>query len=172
MIGHMSHDKNLIDSNQNITDNGTIKNDEQSVETPLNPTDNARDLMNDTSGMTGISADFNSQDSPPQDTGPVSRIMSSAKFDSSLGNTDDDERVTSVDSNFTHDPDINDLANPNPGEEGEASVSGDMPDPASDNDTLENSHDVGLRLDEDSEHPHELDIASDIDKAEEYQRTH
>lgn len=55
---------------------------------------------------------------------------------------------------------------------GEQSVSGDMADPASDDDTLEMSHEMGLRLDEDDEHPQEIDIASEIDKAEEYHRTY
>jgi hypothetical protein len=49
---------------------------------------------------------------------------------------------------------------------GELSVSGDMPDPESDDDTLLNSHEMGLRLDEDYENPLPLDIARDIAAAE------
>jgi hypothetical protein len=49
---------------------------------------------------------------------------------------------------------------------GELSVSGDMPDPESDDDTLLNSHEVGLRLDEDYENPQPLNIAEDVAMAE------
>jgi len=62
--------------------------------------------------------------------------------------------------------------NSSPEEVGEQSMSGDMPDPASDDDTVANAQAMGLALDEDPEHPKELDIASDIDKAEEWHRTH
>lgn len=59
-----------------------------------------------------------------------------------------------------------------PEEAGEQSVSGDMPTPDSDDDTLANAKAVGTQLDEDEEHPEEIDIARDIDEAEEYTRTH
>ena len=55
---------------------------------------------------------------------------------------------------------------------GEQSVSGDMPDPESDDDTLENEHEVGLKLNEDEEHPKPLDLAGDMNKAEEYHKRH
>lgn len=54
-----------------------------------------------------------------------------------------------------------------PSVKGEQSVSGDMTDPASDDDVLKNAHDVGIALDEDSENPQELDIAEDVEEAEE-----
>jgi hypothetical protein len=53
-----------------------------------------------------------------------------------------------------------------PSVSGEQSVSGDMPDPESDDDTLQNAQDMGMQLDEDDEHPQEIDIARDIDRAE------
>jgi len=59
-----------------------------------------------------------------------------------------------------------------PSIEGEQSVSGDMPDPASDDDTLENAQVMGFKLNEDEEHPKPLDTASDVDAAEEYHRRH
>ncbi|HSW88332.1 MAG TPA: hypothetical protein VLG12_04165 [Candidatus Saccharimonadales bacterium] len=59
-----------------------------------------------------------------------------------------------------------------PAIQGEQSVSGDMPDVESDDDTLANAHAVGTQQDEDLEHPGELDIARDIDAAEENIRTH
>lgn len=49
---------------------------------------------------------------------------------------------------------------------GEESISGDTPNPDSDDDTLENAHAVGEQLDEDEEHPKPIDIARDIDNAE------
>lgn len=61
-----------------------------------------------------------------------------------------------------------------PSTQGEQSVSGSMPDPTSDDDTQANAHGVGEQLGEDDEeeNPEELDIARDIDEAEEYKRTH
>ena len=53
-----------------------------------------------------------------------------------------------------------------PSVKGEQSISGDMPHPESDDDTLLNSHQVGLRLDEDYENPQPLNIAADVDAAE------
>lgn len=47
-----------------------------------------------------------------------------------------------------------------------------MPDVESDDDLLQNAHDVGLQLDEDEEHPEEVDIGRDVDNAEEYEQTH
>lgn len=49
---------------------------------------------------------------------------------------------------------------------GDQFVSGEMPDTESDDDMLENSHQVGLRLDEDYDNPKELNIAADIAAAE------
>lgn len=53
---------------------------------------------------------------------------------------------------------------------GEQSVSGNMPDPESDDDVLKNAHDVGLALGEDEEHPKPLDIGKDVNKAEKFHR--
>lgn len=44
----------------------------------------------------------------------------------------------------------------------EQAVSGSTPDPESDDDTLQNAQDVGLQLDEDEEHPKELNSAKYI----------
>ena len=57
-------------------------------------------------------------------------------------------------------------------ESGETSISGSTPDPESDDDLLQDVHDVGEQLGEDEEHPKEIDIARDINKTEEYQQTH
>lgn len=53
---------------------------------------------------------------------------------------------------------------------GEQTISGDMTHPLADDDTLLNSHLMGLRLDEDYQHPKELDIATDVELAEKYFR--
>lgn len=49
---------------------------------------------------------------------------------------------------------------------GDQTVSGENPDPESDDDTLQNVHDVGLGLDEDYDNPQPLDIAKDVEEAE------
>jgi hypothetical protein len=54
-----------------------------------------------------------------------------------------------------------------PSVHGEQSASGDMPDPTSDDDTLANAQMMGFQLDEDSENPKPLNMAADIDRAEE-----
>lgn len=53
---------------------------------------------------------------------------------------------------------------------GEQSISGDMPDPESDDDTLMVSHQVGLRMDEDYDNPKPLNIAADVAAAERSRR--
>jgi hypothetical protein len=59
-----------------------------------------------------------------------------------------------------------------PYNQGEQSVSGTTPEPEADDDTLANAQAMGTQLEEDEEHPQELNLAADIDKAEEYHRTH
>lgn len=50
--------------------------------------------------------------------------------------------------------------------EGEASVSGSMPDPESDDDTLKNAHQMGLQRGEGYDNAEELNIARDVDSNE------
>lgn len=52
----------------------------------------------------------------------------------------------------------------------EETISGSMPDPESDDDTLKNEQEWGLYLDSDSEHPQELDLAEEVAKAERARR--
>lgn len=52
----------------------------------------------------------------------------------------------------------------------EESITGDSPDPESDDDTLENAHGMGLYKADDGEHPQELDVAAEVMKAEENRR--
>jgi hypothetical protein len=56
--------------------------------------------------------------------------------------------------------------------QGEESISGSMPDLESDDDVLKSAHEMGIGLSENYEHPKELDIAKDVNKAEEHVRTH
>lgn len=49
---------------------------------------------------------------------------------------------------------------------GEDALSGTTPDPESDDDTLENAHNVGEQLKEDYEHPQEIDISRDVNESE------
>ena len=60
----------------------------------------------------------------------------------------------------------------NPENVGEQEVSGSTPDPDADADTLAKAQAVGTQLDETADTPQELDVGGDIDKAEEYERTH
>lgn len=53
---------------------------------------------------------------------------------------------------------------------GEESIIGATPDPESDDDTLENAHDMGLYKADDGAHPQELNIASEVQKAENNRR--
>lgn len=59
-----------------------------------------------------------------------------------------------------------------PSIKGEESVSGDMPSPESDDDTLKNAQDVDQQKNEDTDHPKPVDISKDIDSEEESIRTH
>lgn len=59
---------------------------------------------------------------------------------------------------------------PTPQNEGEQATSGHMPNPESDDDMLESSHQMGMRLDEDDENPQPLNLAREIEKAEQAHR--
>ncbi len=56
--------------------------------------------------------------------------------------------------------------------EGEESVSGSMPDPESDDDTLKNAHDMGLQRGENYDNSEPLDLSRDVDTNEKYQQNH
>jgi hypothetical protein len=72
-----------------------------------------------------------------------------------------------IDTNLTHDLESDDAVRiKSPATQGEESMGGSASNPESDDDTLESMHAVGLQMDEDEEHPQELDIACDIDGVE------
>lgn len=152
---------------------------DKKVRTPLDPTDDIGTMIGDTSGLTGVSNDYNSYDTPPKDTGKashtqseykrtVSRDVPSVASEAHVDVTDTPPEAT-PDSMPTGNKTLDEASPPHV--TGEQGLNATNPDPASDDDTLANAHNVGLRLDEDEEHPQELDIGSDIDKAEEYNRS-
>lgn len=57
-------------------------------------------------------------------------------------------------------------------ESGEASESGENADLESDDDVMKQAHQMGIGLNDTSEHPEELNIAKDINDAEDYQKDH
>ncbi len=168
--------------------NRTIQNPNQSSmpgkhpigQTPLDPTDNAQGMMNDTTGMTGVSKDTNDPNTPPPSREPVSQTMSDFKHqatrdmpsqkDEFMSDAADEVPQATPGSTPTGNKTLDEETPPHVA--GEQGMNATNPDPASDDDTLANAQNVGLRLDEDEEHPQELDIGSDIDKAEEFHRTH
>lgn len=103
-----------------------------------------------------------------------------AAMNEAIGSEGDDDidpelgTVVEIPFSMTQQHTVNTSDAPNQHEynQGEQSVSGSTPDPESDDDTLENAHNMGLQLNEDDEHPQPLNLAADIDKAEEYHRTH
>lgn len=77
--------------------------------------------------------------------------------------------------NNTFEQDMEDMKSQStqpPSVTGNNSVSGSTPDLESDDDVLQNAHQMGIAQDADLEHPKELNIAKDVDDAEEFQRTH
>lgn len=57
-----------------------------------------------------------------------------------------------------------------PAQEGEGKISGSTPDLESDDDMLENAHEMGLYKADDGEHPQELNIADQVMAAEKKRR--
>lgn len=57
-------------------------------------------------------------------------------------------------------------------ERGSAEVSGTNPDPESDDDVLQNAHNMGIAPNATLEHPTSLNIAKDIADAEKYHKSH
>lgn len=89
-------------------------------------------------------------------------------------NSDDVPADAANDNQILEDLDdaTNDTINPAspPSVLGEQAVSGDMPDPEADDDTLGNAQQVGIATEADYDEPHELNIAEDVDEAEEARR--
>lgn len=159
---------------------------------PLNPRQNMGQVLGDLHGIMGITDNnrFSADDTTSLGSNDPKALrgMSLTRVSQSNDIATDEDLSLSVDdlmvipvqislSNTGQDNDFldaDDYQSPlaSPSVQGEQSASGDMPDPESDDDTLENAHMMGQQLGEDEEHPQELDIARDIDEAEEYLRTH
>jgi hypothetical protein len=158
--------------------------DDNKIQNPTNPTDDFEEMINDRSGLTGITTNINHTNQNAQDD-DVAQIGNSSDFRNktneeegfSTSNPSPPTTTPPADNTGMNMPDISDqnetLRNAEtPAVKGEQSISGDMSDPSADDDTLSNAQNMGLGLGEDSEHPQELDIGSDMDKAEEFQNTH
>lgn len=159
---------------------------------PLDPTQDAQDLMNDTSGITGVTQDHTgtktisqkelhntspSKDGPnPANSGSVSRSMSGSQYKRALDIAEGvDSELTEERKKVQSDQDIDNTKIPNdqPENEGMQSVSGTASSPNSDRDTDEMRNDVGLATpDQDRNDPKQLDVASDLDDNEEYFKSH
>lgn len=59
-----------------------------------------------------------------------------------------------------------------PNVRGSESISGSTPGPESDDDVLQNAHEMGIAPDADLEHPTELNIEKDMSDADLYRQTH
>jgi hypothetical protein len=131
---------------------------------PIDPTNDAEDMMGDTYGLTGITTNTNpkTQDQD-DDLEDISQMSDMAEEDEVITSPSTNLPVLDQDEAAGNDT----LSVPvSPAVSGEQSVSGDMPDPTSDDDTLSNAQAMGFQMDEDIEHPQELDMARDIDLAE------
>jgi len=93
-------------------------------------------------------------------------------------NKSDDTNPNKPTDNDTYTQDIADLENKSntstksPNKRGSQSVSGSNASPGSDDDVLENAHQIGIATDADLENPKPLNLAKDVADAEEYRRTH
>lgn len=206
--------------------NKPLNQDEEVHERPLDPTRDAKDLLGDTTGLTGITdgkpkkvsaepdepfydmtnepaGSLGKQSNAPATNSGMDRAMVSDKAnanatlndmsstraaindDTASGVTTPGQPTSNVTNNTGNDPQTTNQQQNNttpvsddgnntmqtpmspPSIQGEQSVSGDMPDPGSDDDTLANAQAMGQQTEEDPEHPEELDIARDVDNAEE-----
>lgn len=139
---------------------------------PIDPTTNPQSFMGDTYGLSGITVQQNGQKNvDPLELEKANSVFTSPQISTVTLKQNKMKKIdTEVDNLLLEQMD--DSANETihaatpPSVLGEQAVSGDMPDPESDDDTLLNSHQVGLRLDEDEENPQPLDIAADVMAAE------
>lgn len=154
---------------------------------PIDPSRNPQAAMGDTYGLTGITADQEDADEDKdqdlQDAlviditsdDPTNMLsINSDTVQMKAANIRRSQRTDSTDELLLEE--LDDASNDtiydgvSPSILGEQSVSGDMADPESDDDMLLNSHQMGLRLDEDEDNPQELNIAADIAAAERSRR--
>lgn len=158
-------------------------NDKSNIKTPLDPSGDFAEIINDTTGVSGITTNNSSQTPPSPNTNSNVGSSSNAQYDVDQeiaeGNIEKDspkEKLANATLDDTSDNSYlqNETLNSAYAEnlKGEQSVSGTTPDPGSDDDVLRSTHEVGLAQNEDEKHPQDLDIGGDIDRSEEYQKTH
>lgn len=137
----------------------------------LDPTEDFEDMINDSTGLSGVTKNANERIKKIRDEDDGSlQQASGTKIDISndLSSPLDSEELISQSEEI-----VLDLDNPFPPSVlGEQSISGDMPDVEADDDVDRAAHEMGIGLDSDSQNPQELNIGGDIDKAEEYKRSH
>lgn len=169
-----------------------IMNDLKQTPPPSSPViDTSTNMadVTDTDERIGMTVNNSSQPSQIADDTPPTRQTISSEMEkrsdevgSEPDNTDDtDTTIVPTTPTFdnptvptvapvyqdTETTEVSGLDSSSPSVRGEQSVSGDMPNPASDDDTLANAQAMGFQLDEDSEHPKPLNMAGDFDRAEE-----
>ncbi|MDQ5951018.1 MAG: hypothetical protein QG639_295 [Patescibacteria group bacterium] len=152
---------------------------------PIDPNTDAQQLFSDPSGLTGVTDTTASQQKTVTGGDLLDQEEMSSQADGTVSIFDDeaiDRDLGRRTDDLQDDPDnllleqLDDSANDTISEAtppevlGEQSVSGDMPDPESDDDTLLNSHQVGLRMDEDYDNPQPLNVAADVAAAERSRR--
>jgi hypothetical protein len=147
---------------------------------PLDPTLDPQDLMGEVAGRSGITQShipnqsrqkaFQTDQTATDPTNMLStrsgrvkkRVAEMDGNDEDVLNDQDDLQIRQF---RTHgDETLDDAASPQL--LGEQSVSGDMADPESDDDMLENAHQMGLQMGADDDNPQELDMAGDVAAAE------
>lgn len=141
---------------------------------PDDPTVHADDFLADPTGLTGVTV---SNSDPKHPKNPEEKIneMSSVAYDQSIDTAEGNDgsgEVLSPLSDTDGQIDIDGAGVNSPGSIGEYSESGSAPDPESDDDVTQSAQNMGIGLNADPEHPQELNIAADMDAAEEYKRTH
>lgn len=152
---------------------------------PSDPTSNNDNLFADPSGLTGITQNAANNYIIPHtgsmiDSGSIEQIRHNEDIaDEKDTNYKEPKKISAKYPKQYATVDLSDDSNNkkyvvpiSPSVSGETSASGDMPDPDSDDDTLANAQYMGMQAEEDVEHPQEVDIARDIDSAEEYIRSH
>lgn len=161
------------------------QDEDKKIKIPTDPTADFEEMINDASGLTGITTNDGDENKNARDH-DVAHVKDSSDYRNQVNeeagfSTSNPDKTTNKMTDLGTSQNLHDDAtNQNetlkeaysPAVEGEQSISGDMPDPSSDDDVLQNAQNMGVAVGEDTEHPQTLDIAGDMDKAEEYQRTH
>ncbi len=142
---------------------------DNNIKTPLDPSGDFAEMINDTSGLTGITTNNMSHTPPAVATNSNVGASSNKRFedneDIAEGNLESSppnkknwptSQNNQESTTYLQNETLNQAYADNV--KGEQSISGSAPDPASDDDVLQNAQDMGLASGEDEEHPKELDL--------------